>query len=219
MPYRLNPLRRGWWLGWLMHDVCSPDEDMPSRRRLRFTVRQAVSTQADASRSGHLRPGMTPSLEVQLIRIDATTWAGRTFTLWRTEALVYLLAGVQRVVLREDRGFTHEETAREHFLDLCTMTDQLCDPPADDWRDPAPWRRSTPIPVGSATAWCEPADPDDQSDLFWLNALGVEVMVRRRNDGTFIHVDSEALPRAHRPVLIEVDASGTTEYGEGPSDD
>lgn len=214
-----NPLRHGRWLAWLIHDMSIPDDDVPSARDLAYRVRRAKSVEVDHFYS-ESTPGVTPCLEVWLLRLDAVTWTGQPKTLWRTEAVVHLLAGVHPAGMTRSRSFAHEENARADFDRLCTMRSQICDPPDEDWVNPAPWRHNA-VYFGHATCWFYPPDPQDLSGHYWLSVLGVELMVRRRHDGTYVHFETDALAGPDRPLIVEVDNSGPNYYGDpqGTSDD
>lgn len=56
---------------------------------------------------------------------------------------------------------------------------------------------------------------DNERDLgrmFVLEALGVSLLVRERQDGTYVHVEDEGVIR--KPLLVEVDNGGEHPYGK-----
>lgn len=74
--------------------------------------------------------------------------------------------------------------------------------------------------IGDADAWRYRGVPvdGDRSDHFWLAALGVEVMVRRRGDGVYVSVADEGIDAQHGPLIVEVNHSGATTYGDDRDD-
>jgi hypothetical protein len=98
----------------------------------------------------------------------------------------------------------------------------------DDQRQASAWRpgddshytRHDLTVLGDGLAWRYRADPveGDRSDHFWLSALGVEVMIRRRDDGVYVSVENDAIPPGHGPLLVEIDAGGAVQYGEDHRD-
>lgn len=70
--------------------------------------------------------------------------------------------------------------------------------------------------VGEATAWryLAAADvPSDRSDHFWLAALGVQVLVRRRDDGVFVAVNDEGIAAEHGPLVVQVNEGDAIVHG------
>lgn len=70
--------------------------------------------------------------------------------------------------------------------------------------------------VGEAAAWryLAAADiPSDHSDHFWLAALGVEVLVRRRDDGVFVAVNDEGIAAGHGPLVVQVNEGDAIAHG------
>lgn len=95
-------------------------------------------------------------------------------------------------------------------------------PPPPSVADGENWRRHHLSIVGEATTWWCRAAPDvddDLSDHFWLSALGVAVLVRRRPDGVFVSVEDEDIDPEHGPLLVQVNESGAVQYGEDPRRD
>ena len=70
--------------------------------------------------------------------------------------------------------------------------------------------------IGDAAAWRYRGVPveGDRSDHFWLAVLGVEVMIRRRDDGIYVSVENNSIAPGHGPLLVEVDHSGAIAYGD-----
>ncbi|GIF78109.1 hypothetical protein Asi02nite_76270 [Asanoa siamensis] len=75
--------------------------------------------------------------------------------------------------------------------------------------------------IGESVAWRYQGVPGDGdlSDHFWLAVLGVEVMVRRRNDGVYVSIENDAIDTGHGPLLVEVDQGGANTYGEDTRDE
>jgi hypothetical protein len=75
--------------------------------------------------------------------------------------------------------------------------------------------------IGDADAWRYRGVPvdGDRSDHFWLAALGVEVMVRRRDDGVYVSVADDGIDPGHGPLLVEVEHGGAIAYGEDRRDE
>lgn len=78
---------------------------------------------------------------------------------------------------------------------------------------------------GELRVW-EPGVHGDEGErdlgrMYVLEALGVSLLVRERQDGTYVHVENEGVVR--EPLLVEVNNGGENAYGEDsaphPSED
>lgn len=59
---------------------------------------------------------------------------------------------------------------------------------------------------------------DDRSETIGVTIHDVDVLVRRRTDGTYVHLGTEEMPARHRPLIVEVDNGGENEYGSADPD-
>ncbi|MFF3867099.1 hypothetical protein [Micromonospora sp. NPDC001898] len=61
------------------------------------------------------------------------------------------------------------------------------------------------------------ADPNtnDRGEQIIITAYGVDLSIRRRDDGVFVHVDSVDMPPALLPLIGEFNSSGENVYSEG----
>jgi hypothetical protein len=53
---------------------------------------------------------------------------------------------------------------------------------------------------------------DDRDDQVMVTVYGVDVSIRRRDDGLFVHIDSGDMPDCWRPLIVEVNCAGETHY-------
>lgn len=62
-----------------------------------------------------------------------------------------------------------------------------------------------------------PAEPgtDDRGEQVVITVYGVDLSIRRRDDGLFVHIDSDEMPDDLRPLIAEVDNGGENIYGPG----
>lgn len=150
----------------------------------------------------------------------------------RVLLLALLAAGVCEIALYEDgfeigggpddasllfvRGaFTTEQVAGLLGVPVEAVDDLRATPVAYRPGDDPHYTRHDLTLLGEAAAWRYLAEAQvaDLSDHFWLAALGVEVMVRRRDDGVYVSVEDDAIDPAHGPLLVEVNGDGANQYG------
>lgn len=60
--------------------------------------------------------------------------------------------------------------------------------------------------------WEPDAMQNDRGRMYVLEALGTSLLVREREDGTYVHVENEGVVR--EPLLVEVNNGGENVYGE-----
>jgi hypothetical protein len=54
-------------------------------------------------------------------------------------------------------------------------------------------------------------------DMYVLEALGLRILVRRRHDGSYVHIDTrEAMDRPGLPLHVEVNHAGEATHGDAP---
>jgi hypothetical protein len=113
-------------------------------------------------------------------------------------------------------SFTPEQVGALLGVPAETVDDQRTAPRSDRPGDDPHYTRHGLAVIGEATAWRYRVEVEegDLSDHFWLAALGVEVMVRRRSDGVYVSVEDNAIEPAHGPLLVEVNNGGAVPYGE-----
>jgi hypothetical protein len=155
----------------------------------------------------------------------------------RTLLLALLSTGTCQVVLYHDgieiegpddvsllfvRGsFTTEQVAALLGIPAGTIDDQHRPPRPRRPGNHPDFTRHDPTAIGDAVAWRYRGAPvhGDRSDHFWLAALGVEVMVRRRDDGVYVSVENDGIDPGHGPLLVEVEHGGAIAYGEDRRDE
>lgn len=149
----------------------------------------------------------------------------------RVLALALLAAGVSDVTLYADgfeidgpddvqlvfvRGsFTPEEVGALLGLPADAIDDERTAPPSPAERPS--FLRHNMTNVGDGLAWrydAESGVPVDPSDHYWLSALGVDVMIRRRPGGVYVSVEDEGVAPGDLPLTVEVNQSGAVAYGE-----
>jgi hypothetical protein len=115
--------------------------------------------------------------------------------------------------------FTPEQVAGLLGVAVEAVDDQRVTPTWRPGDDPG-YTRHGLTALGEASAWRYRATPDtgDLSDHFWLSALGVEVMVRRRADGIYVSVEDDAIEVGHGSLVVEVNNGGAQYYGEDHHD-
>ncbi|MEN3308851.1 MAG: hypothetical protein V7603_5053 [Micromonosporaceae bacterium] len=74
----------------------------------------------------------------------------------------------------------------------------------------SPW---APPPRGAT--WPPDDVPSEHSDHFWLAALGVQVLVRRRDDVVFVAVNGEGIDPVHGALVVQVNEGEAVAYGAG----
>ncbi|HKT02871.1 MAG TPA: hypothetical protein VJT31_25350 [Rugosimonospora sp.] len=117
-------------------------------------------------------------------------------------------------------SFTTEQVAGLLGVPVEAVDDERATPVAHRPGDDPHYTRHNLTLLGDAAAWRYPADAQaaDLSDHFWLAALGVEVMVRRRDDGVYVSVENDAIDPDHGPLLVEVNQGGANPYGDDHHD-
>ena len=53
---------------------------------------------------------------------------------------------------------------------------------------------------------------DDRGEQVVITVYGVDLSIRRRGDGVFVHIDSTEMPEELRPVIGEFNNGGENEY-------
>ncbi|MEV4212609.1 hypothetical protein [Micromonospora sp. NPDC049662] len=151
----------------------------------------------------------------------------------RVLVLALLAAGVSEVTLYDDgfeidgpddvqlvfvRGsFTPQEVGALLGLPADAIDDERTDAPPPGPADNPSFLRHSLTTVGDALAWrydAESGVPEDPSDHYWLSALGVDVMIRRRPGGVYVSVEDEGIAPDDLPLTVEVNQSGAVTYGE-----
>jgi hypothetical protein len=59
----------------------------------------------------------------------------------------------------------------------------------------------------------EPAE-NDPGAMYVLDVFGVCLQIRQRDDGMYVHVDTDKMPADQRPLIVEVDNAGEQAYGD-----
>lgn len=65
---------------------------------------------------------------------------------------------------------------------------------------------------GQVRVWESDTLQNDLGRMYVMDALGVSVLVREREDGTYVHIEDEGVVR--KPLLVEVDNGGEHSYGD-----
>jgi hypothetical protein len=55
-------------------------------------------------------------------------------------------------------------------------------------------------------------DSEDRGEQVVITVYGVDLSVRRSDDGLFVHIDSSDMPECWRPLIVEVNCAGESHY-------
>ncbi|MEV0732424.1 hypothetical protein [Polymorphospora sp. NPDC050346] len=196
-------------------DTCArPIQRRPGRQRWwHFTVLTLTATLPCRGHENSVATAARPSSALRLVLQALVTARASEVVVFDHGFGVYTRPTLVELVFMPGQT-TPAQVAALLGLPISAVTDQRTRRDRIDPADAPSYLRHNLTTIGGGRAWRYAAtEPDDDlSDHFWLEALGVNVMIRRRPGGTYVAVEDEGIPADALPLTVEVNNTGDVEY-------